>query len=397
MISYLLITINTLIIFFLIFPFITVLLSLFYREKKIKKGTKEFDFACVITAFRNIEICNNLIDSVLKQTYSNYHIYIIADDCDISRIYIESPNLTVLKPERILKSKVKSLKLATDNFVRDHEAVLVLDPDNLCKKDFLTEINKYFNAGYRAVQGKRTAKNLDTMYACLDATGEMYYNYTVKKVPFLLGSSCNIAGSGMAIETGLFKEYLESPSIRKSIDGVILAEDKMLQNNLVGKKLKIAFAQDAILYDEKVSRADAVVRQRTRWLKSYFQNVRDCFQLIIRGVGNFSTNQMLFGLFTIYPPLFLLVVSGLLMCIVNAIVSMELVMIMAGSLGIFAGNFLLVLLLSKAPKQVWKTLWAVPFFIGCQLKAMLMFRLSKKDFLATNHQNFVSIDKLAGE
>src|SRR5690606_4912037 len=126
--------------------------------------------------------------------------------------------------------KVKSFIFGIKNFHRQHEAVLILDPDNLGHPDFLSEINNFFDFGYTAVQGRRTAKNLDSVYACMDATGEIYFNYTQKYVPYLLKSSANIAGSGMAIEYNLFLDYLNNPLIVNNLDKVIVAEDKILQN-----------------------------------------------------------------------------------------------------------------------------------------------------------------------
>ena len=81
--------------------------------------------------------------------------------------------------------------------------------------NFLAETNRYANAGYLAIQGQRTAKNLDTVYACADSIGEFYKNYVERLAPSLLGSSSVISGSGMAIERELYQSYLDSPEIQE--------------------------------------------------------------------------------------------------------------------------------------------------------------------------------------
>lgn len=193
------ILICVLLLFYLVFPFITVIASLIVKEKPLQKTAGKNDFACIITAYQNIQIALPLVDSLLKQAYPAYLIYIVADDCDVAGVNFSNPNVILLKPQQKLSSKVKSIIHAIENFRRTHDAVVIFDTDNLAKTDFLTVLNDYLNAGFKAVQGQRTAKNLDTVYACADATGEIYKNYVERYVPYVLGASATIAGSGMAV------------------------------------------------------------------------------------------------------------------------------------------------------------------------------------------------------
>ena len=100
--------------------------------------------------------------------------------------------------------------------------------------EFLENIKVGINAGYDCVQGERTAKNLDSVYACLDAAGEYYKNFTDRLAPFSIGSSAVIAGSGMSIAYDLYLGYLDSPGIREGHQRgkKMLQEDKILQNFL---------------------------------------------------------------------------------------------------------------------------------------------------------------------
>lgn len=383
-------------IFYLVFPFITVLFSLVHREKPLEKAEKETDFACIITAFQNASIAIPLVDSLLKQTYGKFHIYFVADDCDISGIPVSASNLTLLKPEKKLGGKVKSINHALAHFKRNHEAVVIFDPDNLAKADFLSILNDYLHAGFKAVQGRRAAKNLDTIYACADATGEIYKNYVERYAPYMLGSSPTIAGSGMAVETTLFKEYLLDAKITESLQSnrVIAAEDKILQNFLVGKGLQIAYAKNAVLYDEKISTADQVERQRSRWLYSYFENFPNTTALIAKGILGLNKNQFLFGLITGSPPLFILLLSSFSFWLIAFFASKVIFGYLLVSLVVFTGNIFLVLLLSNAPKEIWKAIWSMPLFIFRQFLALLKMHRSRKDFMATQNKKVVSIDEV---
>ena len=395
MTNYVIISINFVLIFFLLFPFVTIIFSILFRNKKsVGKIIKENDFACIITAYKNVAITQPLIDSLQKQDYKNYQIYLVADDCDLSEVDLSGTNTIILRPEKKLGSKVKSIIHAMNNFTRNHDALIIFDPDNVSHPNFLHEINRYFNLGYKAIQGKRIAKNLDNVYACLDATGEMYYNYTGKLVPYKIGSSANIAGSGMAIEVQAYKDYLNSKFIASNLDKVIVAEDKVLQNVLISKGIRIAFAPDALVFDEKVSSGQQVQRQRTRWINSYFQNIVESSKLIFLGVKNFNINQLLFGLFTIYPPLFILVFSTIFLLVFDMFFSPDMMMFLMASMAIFVLNFMLVLYLSKAPKEIWKSLWGIPVFIYFQVSALLRMKKANKDFMHTQHTKFVTIDHL---
>jgi len=392
-ILYLLILLQSIYLFYLIFPFINVIIGILSKEKR--NPTKEYpetDFACLITAYKETEIFIPLIDSLLKQRYSNYHIYVVADGCPKGPIAITDNKLSYILPENNLSSKVKSILFGYNHFVRNHDAVVIFDPDNLAHPDFLLEINRYFQQGFKAVQGKRTAKNLDSIYACLDAVGEYYYNHTQRLVPFLLGSSAPIAGSGMAIDCQIYKTSLVQ--LESSTEGIIIAEDKQLQIDLLKKNLRIAYAKNAIVFDEKVTSGYQVERQRTRWLSSYFKHLNEAISLIFTGIRNFNFNQFYFGIVTSIPPMIVTILATIIFLIFDILISKALFVITLISLFVFVFTFLLVLALNKVEKEIWKSLWGVFFFAFNQISALLKLKKSKIDFMVTSHTKYLTIDEV---
>jgi cellulose synthase/poly-beta-1,6-N-acetylglucosamine synthase-like glycosyltransferase len=302
----------------------------------------------------------------------------------------------VLCPEEPLNLKAKSIIYAIENFQRKHDYVVVFDADNLAHPDFLQEINRYANASHLCIQGQRTAKNLDTVYACTDATGEFYKNYVERLVPYRLGSSSVISGSGMAVESTLYRAYLNSPEIQegKKHWKRMLQEDKILQNYILNRNGRIAYAWDAIVYDEKVTSAEAVTTQRSRWLFSYFQNLPNSLGILAEGFINLRFNQFLFGLITIAPPLFLLVFGAILMAIAGLFFNADMTMALLVALIIFAGNIFLALYLSHVPKKIWQALWGIPLFIWNQVKALLKMGNPNKNFKHTEHNRSLTIEEL---
>lgn len=394
--------ISAILIFFLVFPFVMVLLSGIFKDrvKSIEKGDadyKEVDYGCIITAYKNAEIAKPLIQSLVKsQKYRNLHVYLVADDCDITGWDVSHDKLTVLNPQPALKLKAKSIIHAIENFVRPHEYIAVFDADNLAHPQFFNVINKYVNNGHRAVQGQRTAKNLDTVYACADATGEFYKNYVDRYLPYVLGSSSVISGSGMAVEAELYKRYLASPEIEQGKHQwkKMLQEDKILQNVLLRDNERITYAWDAIVFDEKVVSGEQVETQRSRWLFSYFQNLPNSSGVLLKGIFGLNWNKLLFGIVTISPPLFILLGISMLVGFVGLFVNFTWGVLLIGAIGIFAINILITLYLSKAPKQIWSALWGLPLFVINQFKGLLKMGNPNKNFKHSEHTRKVSIDEV---
>ena len=218
-----------------------VLLFLIYKIAPIKTNNTpintEPDYAIIVTAYEQTNTLKAAITSLLKLNYTNYLIYVVADKCDISGLHFESDKVILLRPEEALQSNTRSHLYAIKRFKRAHEYVTIIDSDNLVDAEYLNELNKLFSQGYVAVQGVRKAKNLDTVYACLDAVQDIYYHFYDREILFGIGSSSTLAGSGMAFSAGLYREFLE----RFDVKGA--GFDKVLQIEIVSQKNKIAFAK----------------------------------------------------------------------------------------------------------------------------------------------------------
>ena len=296
------------------------------------------------------------------------------------------------------------MRYGVEHTVREHSHVVIFDPDNLAPTHFLSRLNDYLQAGYPAVQGLRVAKNLDSTYACIDAAGEYYYNYCTRLVPWRLGSSSSIAGSGQAIQMDLFKSYLDTDEMDVDKHGVIAAEDKILQHQLVGQGLRIACADDARLYDEKISEGGQLERQRTRWLHAYFHHLPQALGVALKGLVKGDANRFLSGLYAAYPPMFLLVSGSVLLGVADLIGWLlfgvwpwfwGLLALLAAVL-IFGLNFMLALRLGGAPRQVFMAMFKVPVFVWRQFKALFQMKKAKKDFLVTTNKKVMRIEEVEG-
>ena len=292
----------------LVFPFLLFIIYLFKSKEKINVDSSivEADYAIIVTAYEQTHTLPPVIDSLLKLKYSNYLIYIVADKCDVSNLKFDDDRVIVLRPEETLGSNTRSHFYAIHRFKRNHERLTIIDSDNLVETDYLSKLNPYFDAGFEAVQGERKAKNLDTTVACVDAARDVYYHYFDGQILFAVGSSATLAGSGMAFTVELYRKCLEHLDITGA------GFDKVLQKEILSRKYRIAFTKEAIVYDEKTSRSDQLVKQRSRWINTWFRYFTFGFQLIAKGVINFNWNQFLFGFILLRSPLFIFLILSFL-------------------------------------------------------------------------------------
>lgn len=391
-------------IFYLVFPFLTVLFSLSKKDKTEEnqkgKPQREFDYANIITAYRNADIARALVESLIIQTHGRHHIYLVADNADVSRwADFKHEKFTLLKPEPALNLKIKSIIYATERLVRNHDYTVVWDADNLAHPRFLEIINAYANAGEKAIQGQRTAKNHDTAIAGADSLGEYYKNYIERQVPPLLGSSTVISGSGMAVERKLYDSYLYGDDITKGkkLWKKMMQEDKILQNHILNAGEQIVYAKDAICYDEKVTEAAQVETQRSRWLYSYFQNTPNSTGFILKGFFGFNWNKFFFGLITFAPPLFILLGLSGLMFLIGFFVNINVSIAIAIAGLVFIGTIFWTLKLSDAPPSVWGAVGAIPTFISKQFTALFKMVNPNKNFTHTDNKVVVKVDDVLKE
>lgn len=338
------------------------------------------DYAIIVTAYEEINLLFPLVDSLLKLNYNNYLVYIVADKCDVSKLNFDSEKVILLRPENVLSSNIKSHFYAIDHFKRDHEIMTIIDSDNLVDTEYLNELNQYFDKGFNAVQGMRAAKENNSTIAHLDAIRDIYYHFYDGKLLFGCGSSATLSGSGMAFKTDLYRECLDQMVISGA------GFDKVLQSQIVKKNERIAFASQAIVYDEKTSQSKQLVKQRSRWINTWFKYFSFGFDLIKLGFKNRSINQFLFGLVLLRPPLFIFI--SLSVCFLLITIALKSVFVYFWLLAFFAFSlsFYVALKKSKSTTIVYSSLLGIPRFVFFQFLSLFFIRSANKRSVATKHQ-----------
>lgn len=366
--------------FNLFFPLFLYIIHLFKSKKPtISSANNENDYAIIVTAYEQTILLPAVVKSILNLNYNNYLVYVVADKCDVSNLNFDDDRVVLLRPEETLASNTKSHFHAIKNFRRDHKYLTIIDSDNLVDSEYLNELNKFFSQNYLGIQGVRKAKNLNTPYACLDEAGDIYYRFIDRKLLFDAGSSASLAGSGMAFPTSFYRECLE----HLDIEGA--GFDKVLQMEILNRGKRIAFAENAVVYDEKTSKSDQLVKQRARWINTWFKYAGKGVKLAITGFFKFNWNQFLCGLVFSRPPLF--IVGGLtVVCILADVILMpQMLIFWLISLICFFLVFFIALDYFKAPKVIYNSLLKVPMFIFLQVISLFKARKANKISTATVH------------
>lgn len=350
---------------------------------------EEADYGIIVTAYEQTHTLPAVIASLLKMDYSNYLIYIVADKCDVSNLKFKDKRVIVLKPDQTLGSNTRSHFYAIKRFRRAHERLSIIDSDNLVAVDYLNQLNVCFDEGYTAVQGVRKAKNLDTTYSCLDAARDIYYHFYDGDVLFTLGSSATLAGSGMAFTTALYKECLEKLNVTGA------GFDKVLQYEIIRRKKRIAFAKNAIVFDEKTSQSEQLVKQRARWINTWFRYFSFGFKLIGKGILNFNLNQLLFGFILLRPPLFMFIILSGIFMLANVIISPVAAFIWLIAFMLYIVGFIMPIMHDNTDKRVYKSLIKIPVFMFYQVLSLLKVKRANSYSVATQHFHNKSIEEIS--
>ncbi|MCX6239389.1 MAG: glycosyltransferase [Bacteroidia bacterium] len=266
-----------------------------------------------------------------------------------------------------------------------YDIAVILDADNVMAYDFLAKMNGAFELNYMAVQGHRTAKNMNTSLAVLDAVSEEINNHIFRKGHRVLGLSSAIIGSGMAFKYDYFKQLMLTV---KAVGGF----DKEIELKMLKAGHKIAYLDDAFVYDEKVQKAEVFSNQWRRWLSAqlhyfrqdFFSSLRDLF---LKGNVDYFDKAIQF----IQPPRILLLgavlIFGLLFLIANILVNSSLVFLELWVIVVICCqlSFLFAIPGSFYNIKTARALLSLPKGMMLMLGSLLRIKGANKQFIHTKH------------
>lgn len=246
-------------------------------------------FLVLIPAYHEDAVIINTVKSFLLQDYPKdlYQLCVISDHMNVTtNDQLAALPITLLQPSFENSSKAKALQYAISAISLQPSAiydyVVILDADNIVAPDFLSKLSHIVHPNI-AIQCHRTAKNTNNDIAALDGLSEEINNSIFRRGHNRIGMSSALIGSGMCIEYNWFKA-----NVTKLNSAV---EDRELEALLMKQGIRIHYAEDILVMDEKVSSSDNFQRQRLRWMtgqvQALFQMLPDVPKAIITGNINY--------------------------------------------------------------------------------------------------------------
>ena len=248
--------------------------ALFHKVRPTPPASRNHRYAVLIAARNESSVIAELIDSIQKQKYPKelLDIFVVADNCtdstaDVARragaIVYERHNTVQVGKGYALDY---ILKLIAQDYGEDaYEGFFVFDADNLLDENYVAEMNKLFDRGYRVLTSYRNSKNYDSNW--LSAGYSLWFLREAKYLNnprMILGTSCAISGTGFLVHNDIIKKnhgwkhHLLTEDIEFSIDSVIQGE-------------KIGYCGTAKVYDEQPRTWEQSWNQRLRWSKGFYQ------------------------------------------------------------------------------------------------------------------------------
>ncbi|WP_051666528.1 glycosyltransferase family 2 protein [Pedobacter sp. R20-19] len=239
---------------------------------KSKKDAKEYKkIALLFPTYReNIVIIESVKSALMHQYNGSFEVIVIADGLlPQTNAILNELGATVIEVSFEKSTKGKALSFAMEKLKNNgFDIAMVLDVDNVLGLDCLHYINHSFQNGNMVIQVHRTAKDVDSSFAFLDACNEEVNNQIYRKGHAVMGLSAALIGSGIAFDFFYFYQILSGI-------GETVGEDKKMDFIIANDKVRVAYLNDVFVYDEKVENAQVFTNQRTRWIASQIEFLKE--------------------------------------------------------------------------------------------------------------------------
>lgn len=292
--------------------------SIFGLIEKLKAGTsKNFlplkKFALFIPAHNEEVVIQDIVENLGHLNYPKdcYDIFVIADNCTDSTAEVAA-NAGAKVLERFnteKRGKGHALEWAFEEVLykkgADYDAMVVFDADNLVSKNFLKNMNNKMCEGYKVIQGYIDSKNPDDSWitACY-SIAFWSANRLFQCGRSFMGMSNQIGGTGFCADVKVLKEV--------GWNTTCLVEDLEFTMKLNMNGIKVGWAHDAIVYDEKPLTLVQSWKQRKRWMQGYADVCsRYFFKLFAKAIKERSLSLLDCALYTLQP--YVIILGGFIL------------------------------------------------------------------------------------
>ena len=257
-------------ILFLSGAFLIIINLINNKRRKINLIKRKWqNYAILIPARYEAKVIRDLLDSLKDQISSFKDTYIIVESendetVTIAKEYganifirteLENRHRKGFALDEVLKEILKN---------KHYDLYFIFDADNILDKDFIKEMLNSYNDGYDIAVAYRSIKNnINWVTTCSGLTFSMI-NTIFNKTNIKFNKSVIISGTG----------YYISGEIIEKLGGFpfnSLTEDYELSLYVEANHISCTYNEKAIFYDEQPTSFKTSIKQRTRWVKGFFE------------------------------------------------------------------------------------------------------------------------------
>lgn len=243
-------------------------LTVIYLCKKPRQpiitNSSKHQVSIIIPARDEEDVIVDIVKDLTVQTFKNLEIIVVAHNCS-DNTFSRVANLPNVKAY-VLNTREfgKGLALQHGMVKASGDLIAYFDADNRVPATTIEQLVNWIDKGYDGVQAKISSKNSDQN----NLTFLQHIEFLIYPIVYCggkhrLGKNSGIGGTGVMVK----KEAIKNAGGFRNV----LIEDYDMLIRLTLKSFKVAYAQDVVVFDQKVSLLTALIRQRARWIAGHFQ------------------------------------------------------------------------------------------------------------------------------
>lgn len=257
----------------MILQIIGILLIILYllpndNKRKLNKKEKS-NYAILIPARNEERVIAGLMESLKKQSkkvdFNDVYV-MVSDKNDLAIPILKKYNCNIVtRINPSLKRKGYALDELIKSIKKEYDLYFIFDADNILDKDFIKNMVEEYKCGYDIVTSKRLNKNpSDSVTSYCSGLLFTLLN-TINKGKANNNENVILSGTGFFVSGEIIKKL-------KGYPFNTLTEDYELTLYSIINEYNSSYCDKTIFYDEQPIDLNVSIKQRTRWVKGYFEN-----------------------------------------------------------------------------------------------------------------------------
>ncbi len=283
-----------------VYQFVLAACHFVVKHRRGDDSGKRNRFAILVPAHDEELLISKLCDNLVAVDYPRhlFEIFIVADNCTdrTAGICGAYPVKVLERHDERKRGKGYALEWALERVrIEEFDALLVVDADTTVKPDILTELNRMLNAGEEAIQCYIEVPNrAETWFTELIHLSRTINDLLFHDSKYRLGLSSYLMGSGMCFSSNLIR--------KQKWTAYTLSEDWEYYAKLIEDGYKVAFAANAVVFQQESSTLKQATTQRLRWASGRFYVVRNLgIRLFFKGLRRRNATMADAALALLFP------------------------------------------------------------------------------------------------